>query len=137
MSSTKKIRMSKTEKTVIACDFDGVLHSFTSGWKSPCEIPDSPVAGAIHWLSKLIDSAHLFKVIIFSGRSLHDGGTDAMKVWLLRHGITPRQLSKLEFSIKKPLCNLLIDDRCFCFTGKFPTLNELLAFKPWHGKDIW
>jgi hypothetical protein len=39
---------------VLAIDFDGVLHSYKSGWKGAKNIPGPPVDGAIEWLSDLV-----------------------------------------------------------------------------------
>lgn len=41
-----------TQKTV-AVDFDGVLHSYTSGGKGVDQIPDAPIAGAFDFLEAL------------------------------------------------------------------------------------
>jgi hypothetical protein len=32
-------------KPILCLDFDGVLHSYTSGWKGAAVIPDPPVPG--------------------------------------------------------------------------------------------
>ena len=39
---------------ILAIDFDGVLHSYSSGWKGSRNIPDPPVDGAIEWLNGLV-----------------------------------------------------------------------------------
>src|SRR5271163_3111820 len=68
-----------TGKQILCLDFDGVIHSYTSGWKGADVISDPPVPGAIAFmLSALI----YFKVVIFSSRSHQRGGTDAMRRWL-------------------------------------------------------
>ena len=50
----------------ICVDFDGVIHSYTSGWKGIDVIPDPPVEGAIEALH--IYCQH-FNVNIYSARS--------------------------------------------------------------------
>lgn len=127
----------KTEKIIIAVDFDGVLSDFSSGWKGARDTSDPPVEGAIKWLSDLLDSPHLFKVTIYSARNFRWGGRRAIKRWLLLHGLTDRQVKRLKFPIFKPACTFLLDDRCLRFTGQFPTRDQMLLFTPWHGKGVW
>lgn len=66
-------------KPIISIDFDGVIHSYTSGWKGPRTIPDEPVPGALEFLVHALDC---FNVAIFSSRSRYIGGRRAMKRWL-------------------------------------------------------
>ena len=40
---------------ILCIDFDGVLHSYSSGWKGARNIPDPPVTGAIEWLDSLVE----------------------------------------------------------------------------------
>lgn len=121
-------------RRIIAIDFDGVLHSFTSGWTETCNITDPPTKGAIAWLTKLV---HIYNVVIFSARNEDVDAICAMKRWLFEHGMLWIDIDKLEFPTKKPACHLLIDDRCFCFKGKFPTVSEINNFMPWHGNGVW
>ena len=51
---------------ILCLDFDGVLHSYTSGWKGARVIPDPPVEGAIDFLSRALDD---FRVAVYSSRS--------------------------------------------------------------------
>ena len=39
---------------ILCLDFDGVIHSFKSGWKGAGKIPDPPVEGAIEWIRSLL-----------------------------------------------------------------------------------
>ena len=66
-------------KKRILVDFDGVLHSYTSGWQGARNIPDPPVPGAVEWLCAALET---FDVAIFSSRSHAFGGRRAMKGWL-------------------------------------------------------
>lgn len=65
---------------ILCLDFDGVLHSYTSGWKGPRCIPDDPVPGAIAWLIGAIEK---FEINIFSSRSNYFLGRWVMKQWLI------------------------------------------------------
>ena len=47
--------MKKLKKKILAIDFDGVLHSYTSGWKGARSIPDPPVYGSLDWLTDFLD----------------------------------------------------------------------------------
>lgn len=120
-------------KPILCLDFDGVLHSYTSGWQGAAVIPDPPVPGAIEFLAEA--SKH-FKIAIYSSRSHQEGGVQAMMAWLLFHASEispiPPWLFEIDFLAHKPAAFLSIDDRAITFTGKFPTVEEMLAFKPWY-----
>lgn len=63
----------------LCIDFDGVIHSYKSGWKGATVIPDEPVPGAIEWLVGLLDKG--FQPCIYSSRSKTWFGRRAMKKW--------------------------------------------------------
>lgn len=129
---------------IICVDFDGVINSYKSGWTGVSDLPDEPVHGAIEWLMQHLpvpDSicamAHPYEgpeVQIYSSRSKSWFGRRAMKRWLVKHGLHPAYIADniLKFPSKKPAAFLTIDDRAICFNGRFPTAQEMLAFKPWH-----
>lgn len=129
---------------IICVDFDGVIHSYTSGWKGVAVVSDPPVPGAIEWLEEHLpvpDSLcamappHEGPIVqIYSSRSKSWRGRRAMKKWLIEHGLHPGYISEgiLKFPSKKPAAYLTIDDRAICFTGEFPSKDEMLSFKPWN-----
>ena len=126
------------EEKHVWIDFDGVLHSYTSGWQGPAVIPDPPVVDpntgrdAIQWLTSILQSGH-FVVHIWSRRGADPrlGGINAMRVWLQQHGLDPRYLKRLKFETDKPEAFLIIDDRCMQFRGEFPDPLDMKQFKPW------
>ena len=123
-----------TKQTII-CDFDGVIHSYTSGWKGADVIPDPPVIGAIEWLT---DMAHDFKIAILSSRSCQDGGIDAMRKYVLANGVDPEHIRKknIFFPTEKVPAIMSIDDRGFRFNGTFPSKLEIENFIPWYKGDV-
>lgn len=128
-------------KPILCLDFDGVLHSYTSGWKGAHKIPDKPVPGAFEFLSKAI---YEFDVQIFSSRSNQPGGIKAMKAWLAKWWAINDQEPPVDydslvdhmikFPTEKPPAMVTIDDRAITFTGEWPDLDGLKAFKPWNKK---
>ncbi len=129
-------------KPILCLDFDGVIHSYTSGWKGADVIPDPPVPGAIEFLLTALDH---FTVVIYSSRSGQRGGIDAMVAWLKQHAPdswdddayhdpTFRGLCNIDFAGEKPAAFLTIDDRAICFDGTWPTIESLKEFKPWNKK---
>lgn len=116
---------------ILCVDFDGVLHSYTTGWVGPTRIPDPPVPGAFEWLVRVATSTR-FEVNVYSSRSKFDGGVAAMKAWFLEHGFGADYLELLKFPTQKPAASMTIDDRAFRFEGDFPTPEWLLRFKPWN-----
>lgn len=71
----------KQRKPILCLDFDGVIHSYTSGWKGPRNIPDPPVPGALEFIVELMTQEH-FQLMIYSSRSRYFGARRAMKKWL-------------------------------------------------------
>jgi hypothetical protein len=124
---------------ILSIDFDGVLHSYTSGWHGGRKIVDPPIPGAIDWLRSLLPDQrdafaprHLdFDVQIFSSRARYWGGRLAMRRWLFHRGVTLGELEALKFPLWKPPSFLHIDDRALCFKGTFPTVGQMKAFAPW------
>jgi hypothetical protein len=115
----------------ILVDFDGVLHMYTSEWQGHAVIPDGPVPFAMEWLVTMANDKR-FTTCVYSSRSKEQAGIEAMKAWLLKYGMMPETLEKIQFPTEKPGAFLTIDDRAFCFQGSFPDPDEILAFKPWN-----
>ena len=132
-------------KPILCLDFDGVLHSYTNGWKGADVIPDEPVAGAMAFLVKASES---FEVHIFSSRSNQPGGIKAMQEWVAHHlvghvpGHEPTMraigftIETLKWPTEKPAAFVTIDDRAIQFDGTWPGIPELLAFKPWNKREL-
>lgn len=130
-SASRKRPRAKPKKTLVV-DFDGVLHSYASGWKGPTSIPDPPVPGAFAFLAQAVER---FDVAVLSSRSRETGGIDAMKRWLADHGLDPAVLAKLRFPRTKPPAHVYLDDRGWRFEGTFPSVDAIDAFRPWHARE--
>ena len=118
-------------KPILCVDFDGVIHSYTSGWQGPLLIADPVTPGFFEWLD---EAAQYFKIVIYSSRSKHLGGPDAMAAWLEEQRSVAAGKSPLpvEFAHEKPTAFLTLDDRCICFDGHWPDPQVMLQFKPWN-----
>ncbi len=123
---------------ILCLDFDGVIHSYTSGWKGADVIPDPPVDGAIAFM---LGALQHFDVVIFSSRSNQKGGIAAMRQWLHRHAgatwyETPAGpgIEDVRFVTDKPSAMVTIDDRALTFDGTWPAMDTLKNFKPWNKK---
>jgi hypothetical protein len=128
-------------KPTLCVDWDGVVHSYTSGWKGAAVIPDPPVPGALEWLYR---ASKLFNVVIYSTRSKDPEAIMAMRIWLGYHAhASLPELQAFEllavvcFAYEKPPAFLTIDDRAICFDGDWSKLEpeKLLDFKPWNQRD--
>ncbi len=125
-----------TRKPILCLDFDGVIHSYASGWKGADAIPDPPVAGAIAFM---LGALRHFNVAIYSSRSGQPGGIDAMRRWLREHAgqtwyETPDGpgLESVTFPTSKPAAFIGIDDRVLTFDGTWPAIETLKEFRPWN-----
>ncbi len=123
-------------KPILCLDFDGVIHSYTSGWMGADQIPDPPVPGMADFIEESVD---YFSVQIFSSRSNQLGGIDAMATWLahwlsLQLGVRQATeiMEMLDFPTEKPPALVTLDDRALTFTGVWPTMETLQNFKPWN-----
>lgn len=149
-------------KPILCLDFDGVIHSYVSGWKGATVIPDPPVFGALEFIVTALDT---FEVHILSSRSHKWGGRRAMKKWLYAHlydlglwgepvpvwwtdrifrgssmepwdhGVIDAAngvIAEIKWPLFKPPAMVTIDDRAMTFTGTWPALSDLRAFKPWN-----
>ena len=124
-------------KPILCVDFDGVIHSYSSGWQGADVVSDPPVPGAIDFL---VRAGERFDVRIYSSRSSQPGGIEAMDAalqrWAMEHAFaTDREVVlNVSFPAQKPAAFLTIDDRAICFDGDWSALDpaELAAFKPWN-----
>ena len=123
-------------KKTVCIDFDGVIHSYTSGWDKiggACSILDGPVPGAFEAIASYVQ---LFDVVIFSTRGATPGAPEAMHNWFHEHGMPEHVLSKLTIhgGGDKPKAVLYIDDRGYQFDGSFPSVEYIDKYKPWNKK---
>lgn len=127
-------------KPILVLDFDGVIHSYSSGWKGADVVPDPPVEGAMRFLW---EATERFRVNILSSRSHQPGGRRAMQDWLTKHfrehwasdrTTCDDKLAEIEWPSEKPAAMVTIDDRAVTFTGEWPSVQSLLEFKPWNKK---
>ena len=119
---------------ILCLDFDGVCHSYESGWKGADVIPDPPVEGLFEFLEI---ASEKFVINIFSSRSHQEGGIEAMKAWFYlwfgrKYGRTSVPPYELRFPKNKPPAYVTLDDRVLTFTGEWPETNDLVNFKPWN-----
>lgn len=129
------------KRYVVAVDFDGVIHSYTSPWVSAEVIPDAPVEGAIEWLCRMVQK---FTVVIFTTRGKTEEGRKAVLEWIQRHhddryaavteGDRKWLVSNLTVTAEKPPALIYLDDRAYRFEGPgtFPTSEQIHAAKPWN-----
>lgn len=113
-------------KQTVVFDFDGVIHSYTSGWQGVGVIPDPPVPG----IKEAIDNIRAagYEVIIVSTRCSTEEGAKAIGEYLSKHDICVDDVRK-----EKPPAIVYIDDRAICFDGHPETLlAKIVNFTPWN-----
>ena len=115
---------------ILAIDFDGVIHAYSSGW-SGGDLYDPPIDGALYALSKLEQE---YKIIIFTTRAAEEHaakfqdktGEEAIRSWLdfwsEREGISFAY--RYEITAIKPPAIAYIDDRAVRFTN-WPDIRKM------------
>ena len=113
----------KNQSTVLAIDFDGVLHDAYNGWgDGTCY--GAPIPGAIDAIKSL---SKKYEIIIFTAKAKSDRplvngktGTLLVKEWLEKYGIL-EYIS--DITSEKPRAELYIDDNGYRFENWKDTLN--------------
>jgi hypothetical protein len=123
------------KKPILCLDFDGVIHSYTSGWKGARNIPDPPVPGALDFIINALEDG--WDVVIHSSRARYFGGITAMRSWLRGHaGIQWDTMGpsfcEVRFARWKPSATVTLDDRALTFAGVWPDPKNLRTFRPWN-----
>lgn len=113
-------------KKTVVFDFDGVIHSYKSGWMGITEIPDEPVEGIKEAIAEIKNAG--YEIVVVSTRCENYYGQIAITEYLQKHGIEVDKVMK-----EKPPAIVYIDDRAICFDGKSDNLLETINnFKPWY-----
>jgi hypothetical protein len=116
-------------KQTIIIDFDGVLHSYTSGWQGAHIVGDLPTPGAKGAMRALREK---YKVVVVSSRCHQLGGKKAVEEWLSLHEIDVDEVTS-----EKPPHIVVVDDRALRFEGDWNAVIEGIptASVPWNKKD--
>ena len=114
-------------KRTICLDFDGVIHSYVSGWKGADVIPDPPVIGSREAIEKLRKD---WQVVVYSSRSGQPGGKQAMSDWFVNNDIQVDELCD-----HKPPAVIYVDDRGVTFNGNWEKcIEDINNFVQWQRK---
>ena len=112
----------------VCLDFDGVIHSYISGWQGAGVINDPPVAGIKDAIDEI--RAAGYEVVIQSTRCADPTGLHAVETWLHENGIKHDWVTA-----GKPLAVAYIDERAIRFDGDAAGLLEKIeTLKPWYLK---
>lgn len=71
-------------KPTVVFDFDGVIHSYTSGWQGVNVIPDPPINGIANTIA---DIRRMNEVVVVSIRCVVPKGKQAVEDYLKKHHI--------------------------------------------------
>ena len=117
-----------SKKQTVVFDFDGVIHSYVSGWQGINQTPDPPVQG----IKEAIDAIRIagYEVVVVSTRCGYVDGRIAVTNYLRQHNIIVDRVES-----EKPPAIVYIDDRAICFEGDASTLlHQIQNFQPWYKK---
>lgn len=115
----------------IVFDFDGVIHSYTSGWQGADNIPDPPVGGIKELLEKIKDLGYAIWIVTTRASTIE--GTHAVIDYLKKYDIPYYTVTDI-----KPSALVYIDDRALTFTGDTSEnfLNKIINFKTYQKKEV-
>ncbi len=109
-------------RRTVCLDFDGVLHSYRSGWCGADIIPDPPIHGTREAVARLRQH---YRVVVYSARCHTEEGRCAVKAWLQKHEILVDDVCE-----HKPPALVYVDDRAIRFRGNWDdVLTEIRQFR--------
>lgn len=114
----------------VSFDFDGVIHSYRSGWKGAAVIPDPPVEGIKEVIEQLISDG--LCVVICSSRAESFEGQTAIAEWLKHYGFPMVQIQA-----RKVPSIVHVDDRTICFDGEITVIRPSTFAKTDSTYHIW
>ncbi len=112
-----------SNKTIVF-DFDGVIHSYTSGWHGVDVIPDEPCEEVVAAIRKLRKAG--YEVVVVSTRCADPRGMKAVQEYLKRHGIKVDNVCAT-----KPPALVYVDDRAVCYRPGIDLVKRIVEFRPW------
>lgn len=117
----KKSGMLIVQKT-ICLDFDGVIHSYQTGWHGADVIPDPPIHKVEVAIRQLRND---YRVVVYSARCREEAGRIAIEHWLAKHNIEVDEVCD-----HKPPAHVYVDDRAVRFSGDWEqTIHEIHGFR--------
>lgn len=117
----ESLGMQRARRT-ICLDFDGVIHSYRSGWCGAEVIPDPPIHGTQEAIARL---RKRYRVVVHSARCATDAGFEAVRAWLLRHKVEVDDVCRF-----KPPAAIYVDDRAVPFRGDWQqTIADIHEFR--------
>ena len=106
----------------ICLDFDGVVHSYDTGWQGEATIPDPPIHGVDKAIARLKKD---YRVVIYSARCRSEEGRAAISNWLAKHRIEVDEVCE-----NKPPAFVYVDDRAIEFRGDWAqTIEKINSFR--------
>jgi len=117
-------------KLLIALDFDRVVHKALSKWTTAHDVNDDPVDGAFDFIRGALDGG--FGVVLHTARARTDSTVPRIYSWLRAHGLEEKYCWQVEITALKPAAHVYIDDAAWRFDGRWPSLDEIRALRPWN-----
>lgn len=112
-------------KPTVVFDFDGVIHSYKSGWRGPENIPDPVVPGIADAIKDLRDLD--YRVVVVSTRCSTPEGMGAVRYYLKKN-----EIAVDDVLMEKPPALCYIDDRAIRFDGHPEKLvGQVINFRTW------
>jgi hypothetical protein len=96
-------------RRTVCLDFDGVIHSYTSGWCGESIIPDAPIHGTRAAIERL---RKRYRIVVHSARCCSEEGCEAIAAWLKKYEIEVDEVCR-----HKPPATVYLDDRAVPFKG--------------------